>query len=115
VYTDAKYRDQALVDVSPTALAKLRAHRGVLVSMSKTAILGVNIPRSSLGAQGQLKVEFRPLDEVINDAMPAVPPQCAVAACSEPAKKWCSQCRHAMKYCSRDCQVVDWKVHSCLT
>eukprot|EP00953_Heterococcus_sp_UTEX-ZZ885_P020869 11681-Heterococcus_DN1.PRE.1 len=48
------------------------------------------------------------MEEVVKVKEQSTPSGCNAAGCSKTAKKWCAQC-HAVKYCSRECQLLDWK------
>jgi MYND finger len=108
IYSDPSYLGNRVTDVTPSTLARLRMQRTALIkNRNETVTLLCN----SLDAQGNPTAVCKTVKDVVNEKEQPTPSECNAASCAQTGTKWCAQC-HAVKYCSRECQVLDWKVSS---
>jgi MYND finger len=109
IHSDPTWTQGSVEDVSPLVLLGLRVQRAMLIETNKTTPIGLRWQRPALDAQGNLTTVVRSAADIFEDKKQPTPTECNAASCINTAKKWCAQC-HAVKYCSRECQLLDWKV-----
>jgi MYND finger len=68
------------------------------------------LQRNALDSESKaITTKLVPIEEIVQAQKQSTPTDFNAPSCNSKGTKWCSQC-HAVKYCSRRCQVLDWKV-----
>jgi MYND finger len=110
-YSQARFLQGEVRDVTPAAIATMQQYRTEMVNQWYE---GMDITSLAPELYDNFNASAKDAKEYVAELIKSVeitPTKCCVSGCDSAGTSWCGKC-HAVKYCSRQHQVQDWKVRA---